>query len=119
MRRLVIEPPALKEMRGLLKWSRQVFGSETARNYEKLVRRAYDLLRDDPARPNVQRREDLPRAPYTFHLRHARTRGATPKHARHIIVFTYDDTTLTILRVLHDSMDITQRASIGDDQSGG
>jgi plasmid stabilization system protein ParE len=116
MRRLVIEPPALKEMRGLLRWSRQVFGSEGARNYEKLMRRAYDLLRDDPARPNVQRREDLPRAPYTFHLRHARTRGAAPKQARHIIVFTYDDTSVTILRVLHDSMDIEHRVGNDDDQ---
>jgi hypothetical protein len=47
-------------------------------------------------------------APRIFHLRHARQRGAKPKHPRHFIVFTYDDTTLTILGILHDSMDITQ-----------
>jgi hypothetical protein len=40
-----------------------------------------------------------------FHLRHARTRGAPPKEPRHFIVFTFDEATLTILRVLHDSMD--------------
>lgn len=46
---------------------------------------------------------------FLFHLRHARTRGASPKHPRHFIVFAYDDATLTILRVLHDSMDIEER----------
>lgn len=113
MKQIKIEPPALKEIRALLSWSRQRFGDEAARNYEKLLRRAYNLLREDPLRPNVQRREDLPRTPYTFHIRHARIRGLSPKHARHIIVFTYDEATLYVLRVLHDSMDISDR--VGDE----
>jgi hypothetical protein len=36
-------------------------------------------------------------------------RGMSPKQPRHFIVFTYDDESLTILRVLHDSMDIEER----------
>ncbi len=42
---------------------------------------------------------------------------ADPKRAG--VVVSDDDATLTILRVLHDSMDITQHASSEDDQSGG
>jgi toxin ParE1/3/4 len=111
MRRLVIAPLALREARDALQRSRNVFGSRAARAYEALIRRAYKLLCADPRRAGVQRREDLPRAPRVFHLRHARTRGAAPKQPRHFIVFTYDDTTLTVLRVLHDSMDIPRHVS--------
>lgn len=117
MRRLVIAPSALREIRDTLQRSRNKFGSRAARAYEALIRRAYKLLCADPQRGGVQRREELPRAPYTFHIRHARTRGAPPKQPRHIIVFTYDDATLTILRVLHDSMDVL--AHFGGDEGPG
>jgi|GEM_PF-1970362 len=114
MRRLVIEPPARTEIKKIRAYSRRVFGEGAQHKYGALMQRAFDMLCNDPARPNVQQREDLPRAPFLFHLRHARTRGAAPKQARHIIVFTYDDATLTILRVLHDSMDVEQRVSDED-----
>jgi plasmid stabilization system protein ParE len=110
MRRLIVEPAADADVRDLRKTSHRNFGPVSARRYQALLRAAYRLLRDDPTRPSVRRLEDLPRAPYTFHIRHARIRGAAPKQARHIIVFTYDDATLTVLRVLHDSMDIDERA---------
>lgn len=113
MRRLVVEPAADADVRDLRKTSHRNFGPNSARRYQTLLRAAYRLLRENHDRPSVQRLDDLPRAPYAFHLRHARTRGTPPKHARHIIVFTYDDATLTILRVLHDSMDISER--VGDD----
>lgn len=113
MRRLVVEPPARVEIKKIRAYSRRVFGEGAQHQYGALMQRALDLLCADPQRVNVQRREDLPRAPYTFHIRHARLRGASPKDARHIIVFTYDDATLTVLRVLHDSMDISER--VGDD----
>lgn len=119
MRRLVVEPAADADVRDLRKTSHRNFGPISARRYQALLRAAYRMLRENPVRPSVQRHEHLPRAPYTFHLRHARTRGAAPKQARHIIVFTYDDSTLTILRVLHDSMDVEQRVSNEDNQSGG
>jgi len=118
MRRLVVEPAADADVRDLRKASHRNFGPISARRYQALLRAAYRMLREDPTRPSVQHRADLRAAPYFFHLRHARTRGASPKQARHIIVFTYDDETLTILRVLHDSMDVEQRVS-GEDESGG
>lgn len=118
MRRLERKPGARADIKGIRAYSRRVFGVGAQLTYGALMKSAFQMLCADPARNGVQQIEDMPGL-HTFHLRHARTRGATPKHARHIIVFTYDDTTLTILRVLHDSMDITQRASIGDDQSGG
>lgn len=119
MRTSQLNPEARADIRNLLKTSHRMFGARAKREYKLLIDRAVDLLCADPQRPSVQHRADLRAAPYLFHLRHARARGAAPKQARHIIVFTYDDTTLTILRVLHDSMDVTQRVNNNDDQSGG
>jgi plasmid stabilization system protein ParE len=119
MRRLIVKPFADWDVRGLLHVSRERFGATARRSYESLINRAYKLLQSDPQRGGVANGEAYNPGHnagiFLFHLRHARTRGASPKHARHIIVFTYDDTTLTILRVLHDSMDISERVS--DDES--
>jgi plasmid stabilization system protein ParE len=112
MRQLIVKPAALSEARNALRRSRAAFGSAAARRYEALLRRGYRLLCQDPRRPGVQQRDGLPDGVFLFHLRHARARGASPKQPRHFIVFSYDDTSLTILRVLHDSMDI-------EDQAGG
>lgn len=116
MRRLVIEAPARADIKRIRAYSRQVFGDGAQHKYGALMQRAFGLLCADPQRANAVRREDLPRAPYTFHIRHARTRGATPKEPRHILVFTFDDTTLTVLRVLHDSMDVAQQLRDDEDR---
>lgn len=113
MRKPQLKPEARADIGDLLKRSRRIFGPRAKHEYKLLIDRAVDLLCADPHRASVRHRVDLRATPYTFHLRHARTRGASPKQARHIIVFTYDDASLTILRVLHDSMDIAER--VGDD----
>jgi len=119
MRKLIVKPLALREQRQTLQHSRKMFGSRATRAYEALIRRGLRLLCADPKRTGVVVNDELQEGIYLFHLRHARARGVAPKQARHIIVFTYDDATLTILRVLHESMDVTQRVSTEDDQSGG
>lgn len=108
MRRLDVQPPARADIRDLLKTSRRRFGSRAKRDYKALIDRALELLCENPQRAGVTRREDLRRAPYLFALRHARTRGVSPKQPRHVIVFTCDDATLSVLRILHDAMDIDQ-----------
>lgn len=108
MRRLERKPGARADIKAIRAYSRRVFGVGAQHKYGALMKRAFQMLCADPQRTNVQQSEDAPGL-HIFHLRHARTRGAAPTQARHIIVFTYDDTTLTILRILHDSMDITQQ----------
>lgn len=113
MRRLIIKPRADADLRALRRASHRNFGPVTARKYNALLRHAYKLLCDDPGRPGVQKRKDLAGAPCLFHLRHARVRGVSPKQPRHTIVVTYDDETLSIIRVLHDFMDV--EAEIGEE----
>jgi toxin ParE1/3/4 len=110
MRRHQLAANARAEIRNLLKTSSRIFGPRARRDYKALIDRAIRLLCGDPKRPGVQQREGLPDGVFLFHLRHARGRGASPKQPRHFIVFTYDDESLTILRVLHDSMDIEEKA---------
>lgn len=81
------------------------------------MKRAFELLAHDPRRPGVQHRAGLPDGVFLFHLRHARTRGQTPRQPRHFIVFTFDDASLTILRVLHDSMDVEQHMGEQTDEA--
>lgn len=108
MRRLEHRPAARVDIRNALETSRRMFGARAKRGYKALIDRALILLCEKPDRAGVQRRDDLAGAPCLFHLRHARTRGASPKNPRHIIVFNYNDDAVEVLRVLYDAMDIVQ-----------
>jgi plasmid stabilization system protein ParE len=113
MRRLARKPLARADIKAIRAYSRRAFGAGAQHKYGALMKRAFNLLCADPQRSGVKQHEDMPGLHF-FHLRHARTRGAGPKQPRHVLVFTFDDTTLTILRVLHDSMDIPQHVSNED-----
>ncbi len=100
MRAPIHRPAARADISDILKTSSRMFGPRARRNYKALIDRALNRLYENPQSAGVQHHDDLPGI-------------SLSKQARHIIVFTYDDTTLTILRVLHDSMDIAER--VGDD----
>lgn len=114
MRRIEFAVRARSDIRTALATSREQFGASAQRHYEALIARAQKLLAQDPSRAGVQQSEHLPPSYFLFHVRHARTRGTPPKQPRHIIVFTYTETRLTIVRVLHDSMDVPQRVTGSD-----
>ncbi|HYD88646.1 MAG TPA: type II toxin-antitoxin system RelE/ParE family toxin [Vitreimonas sp.] len=111
MRRVEVAAQARADIRNALAESREHFGAAARHRYDAIIRRAQKLLQQDPKRAGVQQREDLPPNYFLFHLRHARTRAAAPKHPRHFILFRFDDRRLYILRVLHDAMDIEQNVS--------
>ena len=109
MRRAIHRPAARADIRNLLESSRRQFGAQAQHRYKALIDRAILLLCENPLRPGARQRADLPDGVHLFHLRHARERGQTPKQPRHFIAFTFDERTLTILRVLHETMDIADR----------
>lgn len=108
MKRLIVQPQAQADERLILLRSRRVFGAAATRAYAALLRRAYELLRENPQRSGVQLREDLSGSPFLFHLRHARMRRTSPKRPRHFILFRYDGDRIAVLHVLHDAMDLAQ-----------
>ncbi len=114
MRRLAAKPAARADIRNLLAESDRVFGPRSRAAYAALINRAITLLREKPDRAGVRQRDDLFGAPSLCHLRHARPRGAHPNHPRHIIIFVANETTLTIIRVLHEAMDIETHLTPSD-----
>jgi plasmid stabilization system protein ParE len=115
MRRIERKAEARADIKSIRERSRRMFGPGAQIAYGKLMKRAFLLLARDPQRPGVQQRDGLPAGVFLFHLRHARSRGMAPKAPRHFIVFTYDDASLTILRVLHEAMDVEGHA--GEDEA--
>ena len=114
MRRLVVRPRALEDQRDLLIRSRREFGSAAQRAYEALIRRAMRSLCAEPTRAGVVTDDALPAGVCLFHIRHARQRRTAPARPRHFIVFTHDAATLTVIRILHDAMDVPARLNDDD-----
>jgi len=114
MRRTLYRPAARADIRFILRSSQRRFGVRAQRDYSALIDRALALLCENPRRPGVAP-TDMVEGAFLFHLRHARQRGRAPKPPRHIIVFDYDDAALTVLRVLHDAMNIETHLR-GDDE---
>lgn len=116
MRRASYRPAARADIRNALKTSSRDFGPHARRAYKTLIDHAVAMLCADACRAGVRRIDDLSDGVFLFHLRHARARGALPKDPRHLIVFTCDDAAITILRVLHDSMDVPARTATEPDK---
>ncbi|MFC5346238.1 type II toxin-antitoxin system RelE/ParE family toxin [Brevundimonas staleyi] len=112
MRTVEYAVPAAIDIDEILAASEAEFGPLTAERYEKLIARAIDALASNPGRIGVRQNPDTPTDVRWFHLRAVRTvapPGERIGRPRHLIVFTFNDTRLFIVRVLHDSMDIPAR----------
>jgi len=116
MRQLRYRPAARTDIRDILRASQRRFGVRAKRDYNALIDRALLLLRENPTRPGVVRPDRLVEGASLFHLRHARQRGHAPKAPRHLIVFVAHEEMISVVRVLHDAMDI--EAQLGGEGGG-
>lgn len=107
MRALKIAPRAAAELTALLAYSGDRFGPAATDRYRDLISAAVDDIRDDPER--FGSRTFGVRSLYP--IRHSRVRLFGPKAGtpRHILMYRFTATTLTLLRVLHDAMDLPAR----------
>jgi toxin ParE1/3/4 len=104
---VTLAPAAEQDIRELLRWSVQHFGTKAAARYTALL---YQALRD-PERIGVQTRPDLLTSDArTYHLSFSRYRvnGPAVKNPRHLILFRIVPPILQIARVIHDSRDLSQ-----------
>lgn len=84
--------------------------------YDGLVRRAVVDIVTDPMRHGTLLRPDLGEGMLAFHLRHVRQQRDVPKvrNPRHLLIYHLaGNGFITILRVLHENMDIARH--IGND----
>jgi toxin ParE1/3/4 len=111
MRRVRYRPAARADIRSILATSQRDFGVKAQRAYRATIQRAVRLICENPTRAGVSRDAALTAGAALFHLRHARERGRSPRAPRHMLVFVFDETSITLLRVLHDAMDIAAHVS--------
>lgn len=108
MRRLDVSVRAKREIDDILLTSEERHGPRTAQRYRELF--AFDELVADPLRPSTR---PSGRRGVRLHLLRSTAKRLGPaggvRSPPHLIAFIFDDTQLTIIRVLHDAMDLPQR----------
>jgi toxin ParE1/3/4 len=99
---------ALEDISSIQTWTQERFGEITSLRYDELLEHSLADLLAEPTRLGVAQHPELPKGVFAYHLRFSRLkqkRGAIEK-PRHLILFRANDSVLTVLRVLHDSMDL-------------
>ena len=87
----------------ILEWTNERFGARQARLYRDALEEGVRTLRNGPDVPGARRRDDIIPGIWSLHIAINRRRG------RHLLLYrvTGEDT-IEIVRILHDSMDITR-----------
>ena len=113
MRDLVLTEHARRDLAAILTHSATSFGGEARRRYEVLIGIALRNLQDDPQRLGSRGRPELGDNLRTYHLRSCRTKanqqGARVADPRHLLAYQFDAARVTVLRVLHDAMDLNRQ----------
>ncbi|MBW7901804.1 MAG: type II toxin-antitoxin system RelE/ParE family toxin [Rhodocyclaceae bacterium] len=98
---------AEQDIADILAWTEEHFGSRQAGVYAETLTLALEALTDGPGASGAKGRDDILPGIRTLHV--AR-RG---RHGRHFVVFrTSEDCCIDVLRILHDSMDLTRHVEI-------
>jgi toxin ParE1/3/4 len=106
----VLAPDARQDIRRLLHFSEEKLGKAAALRYETLLIQAARDIAADPVRPGAKQRPDLPEGILTYHLAFSRDRatGNKVKEPRHFLAYRVIGSRLEIVRMLHDSSDLSR-----------
>jgi toxin ParE1/3/4 len=88
-----------RDLFGILRYTKRVWGSEQGFAYLRALTLARDRIAKDPFLPGSKTRDDLAAGCRTFRCE------------KHIYFFRVRDDTVEIARILHESMDFTQHVS--------
>ncbi|ATC25878.1 type II toxin-antitoxin system RelE/ParE family toxin [Caulobacter vibrioides] len=109
MRRLEITRPARRDIDHLLWESRQRHGPQAAARYQRLIGSAFADLRSAPKRPTSASAEVGDLKLYALRIAARRlTGGQRVTKPSHVIVYRFDDERVTIVRLLHEAMDLPE-----------
>ena len=98
---------ARRDLASILAYSRFQFGTDRAQRYESLVLRAFAIVRDQPlaevSRPHGNDESGL----RTLHLRNVpQPKPKSVRKPRHLIVFRVQADRITVVRILHERMEL-------------
>lgn len=91
--------PARRDYAGIVEWTSQSFGARQAHVYEIKLRTTLKRLSSDPRTAPSKSREELGPGYRTLRM-------ADP--GRHLILYRIEKDYVSMLRILHDSMDIVR-----------
>ena len=99
---------ALQDVAAIQDWTSAKFGELASLRYDSLMEAALGDLLAEPTRLGVRHHPAMPQGVFVYHLRFSRKKPtrAGVENPRHVFVFRVDADVLTVLRVLHDSMDL-------------
>ena len=99
---------ALQDVAAIQDWTSAKFGELTSLRYDSLMEAALGDLLAEPTRLGVRHHPAMPQDIFVYNLRFSRRKPAAAgvEKPRHFFVFRLDEDALTVLRVLHDSMDL-------------
>jgi toxin ParE1/3/4 len=96
----------------ILQWTTRFFGKTQAKTYAKTVSLAIKALRAGPEIPGASARDEIAPGIRTLHVARLGRKG------RHFVVFRVSsEQAIDILRLLHDSMDLTRHVPAANDPS--
>ncbi|CAN5410459.1 type II toxin-antitoxin system RelE/ParE family toxin [soil metagenome] len=110
-RTVEVAPQARRDIVEITQASRKAFGDAAALRYRDLVIAGIGALAEQPAQRAAKTHEGVRSSAWTYHLRLFRQTPPRIRKPRHLIVYTYDDEFLRVLRVLHDAMDLPRQLS--------
>ena len=109
---MILAPAAEEDIRSILAWFREVFGEPARQRYVALLIQAITDVTADPFRAGVYEADDISPGLRIYHITHSRRRrmAAASRVAapRHFLLFRLrHETRLEVVRVLHDSMQLS------------
>lgn len=110
---------AEQDYRDILCWTRANFGPQQAKVYARTINSALRELNAGPAVVGAKLRPDLGPGLFTLHVARRGRKG------RHFVIFRIGRTEklkqpgIDVLRLLHDSMDLSRHAVAAEGDSGG
>ena len=99
---------ALQDVAAIQDWTSAKFGELASLRYDSLMEAALGDLPAEPTRLGVRHHPAMPQGVFVYHLRFSRKKPtrAGVENPWNFFVFRVDADVLTVLRVLHDSMDL-------------
>jgi toxin ParE1/3/4 len=104
--RIRLSAAAERDFLGIIEWTAETFGIRQAKTYRLTLMLALAALHQGPDLPDSEPRDEIRPGLRSIHVARRGRRG------RHFILYrTADADRIEVVRILHDSMDISRHAS--------
>lgn len=96
---------AERDLKEIVRWTARHFGATQARLYRKTILSAIHDLENGPEIPGSRAREEIMPGLRTLHVARHGQRG------RHFLIYRASAPDIRILRILHDSMELSRHVT--------